>query len=237
VPDAIEVMKKRKRDGRRIDERTIGKDDYGTPEWFIKLVAKLDRRGIGLDVAAAKRAPINRYARKSFALWRHENALHPSRSWRGYGLTFDNPPYGTELPKFADKTIAEFGDVQLSSSDQHVMLVPGRGGSRWYKRLWRNCDAMLLCDRRFTFVGETLPAKFPQAVFYFGTSTERFLVVMGHLGTVMVADPVLHKADDYERPFLVYFSGEDNPCVRVVAKPSTKPAKTEPRRRRVGRKK
>ena len=178
------------RKGQIIDERTSGRDDHRTPAWFIERVVKY--RTLGLDPAGSplKNTPAS-VAKRVYLLKRGEDGLR--LPWRGCGLVFCNPPYGRQVGEWADKAVFEFGFGGIGrESDELIMLVAARVDTRWFKKLWRHASAVLLCNRRFQFIGEEDSAKFPQAVLYFGNRAERFAERFGDLGLVITQNPHTH---------------------------------------------
>lgn len=174
-----------------IDERTSGRNNQFTPDWLVKQIATVSDIGIGLDPCGSKRAPAAKYARQVMTGPRGSGdglAL----VWRGHGLVFCNPEYGTRVRLWAKKAIAEFGfaeawprGIRAWRGDELIMLVAARVDTRWFKLLWRHASAVLLFDRRLTFVGEKDPAKFPSALLYFGLRQGRFANCFREFGLVI----------------------------------------------------
>lgn len=120
---------------------------------------------------------------------------------------FVNPPYGTKVRLWARKAVREFGfPTKVRRADELILLVAARVDTRWYKLLWQYSTASLKCNRRFQFIGETDPAKFPQAILYFGNRPRRFQRHFGDLGLVIVnMAPIRTEADLLTRNARLYF--------------------------------
>lgn len=192
----------------KIDERTSGRDDHCTPSWLIVLIHRFGRRGIGLDPAGARKAPVNRYAMRTYHLSRGEDAL--KLTWRRFGLVFVNPPYGTLVRLWARKAVDDFGYGRWKSlrGDELILLVAARVDTRWFKLIWRHSAAVVLLDRRLMFVGETDPAKFPSALVYYGTRPEQFAKHFGHLGLVLANERLSgHIRQLTTRKLIAHFPG------------------------------
>lgn len=78
------------------------------------------------------------------------------------GPIFVNPPYGRELPLWAQKI-----DDEARRGAEIVTLVPARTETQWFDLLRERGDAICLRGR-LTFLGAQSPALFPSAVFYHG---------------------------------------------------------------------
>lgn len=166
--------------------------------------------GIGLDPAAANDrsglVPSNALSRRLYRLKDGVDGL--VQLWRGFGLVFCNPPYGTAVRKWAKKCVAEFGFPPVSVQPVHdecLMLVAARVDTRWFKLLWRHSSAVLLFSRRLQFIGEENGAKFPNALIYFGRRVDRFTRHFGHLGLVIATRPVRSSRALVARPATLHF--------------------------------
>ena len=171
------------------------KQDWETPDELLDLVRAVD--AIALDPCTTPDNPCN--ARHFFTPT--EDGL--SRSWRspypgarrrgGMSVTetgrlvFVNPPYGRELPHWADKCIAE-SVVTYGVSDPVpiVLLVPARTDTKWFNRACDSAQALCLLRGRLTFRGAPHPAPFPSAIFYWGRSSELFANVFTGRGRVFL---------------------------------------------------
>lgn len=167
---------------RIIDERTTGRDDHCTPKAFIDRIVTY--RKIGLDPAGSNgQSPARKAAKRSYLTSRGEDGL--TLRWRGFGLVFCNPPYGTQARLWVKKAVREFFFSPSTHADELIMLVAARVDTRWMKYLWRHANAVLLCDKRFQFIGEKDPAKFPQAIVYFGKHARQFSIAFRSMGLVI----------------------------------------------------
>lgn len=105
--------------------------DYQTPGWFLDLVRAV--APIGLDPCTTGRNPTE----ARFWFPPYMNGL--SRNWRCMRreeTAFVNPPYGRQLPLWAEKIVQE--DVPT------IVLVPARTEAAWWRKLYAWCDHCLL---------------------------------------------------------------------------------------------
>lgn len=120
------------------DKRTAtSRDDYETPKWLLERIHGYLRHrvdGMALDPFTNER---NSAGAAEFMTVADDGLSQP---W--VDGTFANPPYGTFLPKFATKAVAE--------NVLGVYLVPARFGSLWFRRL-TNGNIVLVLDKRLVF--------------------------------------------------------------------------------------
>lgn len=104
-----------------------------------------------------------------------------SRTWRGRGLVFCNPPYGRALADWAAKIAAE-----SRKGAEIVALVPSRTDTRWWHdSLWPAAAAVCFWRGRITFEGAASGAPFSSALFYFGARPDAFGNAMRDAGIVV----------------------------------------------------
>ena len=87
----------------------------------------------------------------------------------GDGLTYVNPPYGRELPRWLAKCRVEAG-----AGAEIIALVPSRTDTAWWHASAEDCDAIAFWRGRLTFEGAPAPAPFPSCLFYWGHRTGVF---------------------------------------------------------------
>ena len=166
-----------------------------TPEWYtpaqvITCVETLFGH-IDLDPCSnAKGEDANVPARVHFT--REDDGL--SQSWRLAPYTdedgdtshavraYVNPPYGDEIDAWVERTVSAYTSGEITEA---VLLVPGRPGSGWWRRL--RAYAVCLVDGRLRFVGADTGAPFPSALFYLGSDLEGFVDSFGGIGEVRPA--------------------------------------------------
>jgi hypothetical protein len=184
---------------RKIDERTSGRDDAGTPAWLIDRIVKY--RPIGLDPAGGSKAlPSSKAAKIVYRLPHNDGLIEP---WRGRGLVFCNPPYGRLVKLWIKKAIAAFSPAAIADvltddrDDELLLLIAARVDTAWFRLIERHCDAYLRFRSRINFIGELHGAKFPSALIYFGHHAEAFHSEFADLGTVTVfPERANHAIDD-----------------------------------------
>ncbi len=96
------------------------------------------------------------------------------------GLSFANPPYGHSIPAWV-------GRLELMApkfSDETIVLLPNRPGSRWYRTMWKRSDAYCFWNGRIKFVGALGSAPFPSVFFYKGPNKWKFCDVFSKHGDV-----------------------------------------------------
>lgn len=194
---------------RHIDRRVTGRDDHCTPKWFCERMAKF--RKIALDVAGTTRpgAPINRFAKRRYLLSRGEDALRAMTRWRvRNGLTFCNPEYGSKVRLWAMKAVEEFG-CHPPDGAELIMLVAARVDTRWFRHLWSHADVVIICQKRFEFVGQENGAQFPQAILYFGERWASFQKHFGDLGVFMQKGQMIVNGRERWASVTVYFPKEN----------------------------
>lgn len=118
-----------------------------------------------------------------------------SISWRGYGLTFVNPPYGddeergTGIDAWTAKGRVQFG--AQPAEDELVQLLPARTDARFWQRDVAAASAWCLIRGRVLFhlpTGGPAPhgAPFPSALTYYGRRVEAFADLFTHLGQIVI---------------------------------------------------
>lgn len=135
------------------------KHDWCTPEPVLERVRRL--APIGLDPCTTIDNPC-----KASDVYLVSGLDLP---WTDYGLVYVNPPYGRELPKWAEKAVSE-----AANGVEIIMLVPSRTDTRWWGYTYDACQSVAFWKGRLTFVGAPSAAPFPSSLFYFGTNRRRF---------------------------------------------------------------
>jgi DNA N-6-adenine-methyltransferase (Dam) len=150
------------------------KQDWCTPPRVLERVRRVD--AIALDPCTSPANPCG--AEASYSL--HGLSL----PW--WGLAYVNPPYGRELPVWADKVIEE-----AARNVEIIMLVPSRTDTRWWGKAFEACQACAFWRGRITFVGAPAPAPFPSCLFYFGTRRRRFSLAFRDVSRIVSGGRVL----------------------------------------------
>ena len=78
-------------------------------------------------------------------------------------MNFVNPPYGSELPKWIEKGIAEQKKKHYS-----VFLIPSRTDTKWFYKMYENATEIRFIVSRIKFVGAKNSAPFPSMIVFFG---------------------------------------------------------------------
>lgn len=168
---------KSRKKGRHITASS-GRDDWRTPETILNLVRRVGP--IACDPATSPDNP----TRAEVFFTPETNGL--AQDWPLVGLTFVNPPYGKELPRWSIRIALHAGEG--------LVVVPSRTETVWWNRFHLWCDWKVQWNSpwfgsRISFVdAETgYPAleggsTFPSTVFYRGPRVRRFLEVFGPHG-------------------------------------------------------
>ena len=160
---------------------TMDRDYYGTPPELVDM-ARAVMGDIELDPASCLEAN-NRFIRAS--RFYDEQADGLQQSWATPAMWL-NPPYsGRGAYEFARKFAEE-----ASGITQAVVLVNSATGTRAFRHLFDNCDAICFCSRRIQFVDPTgLRAQSnnskEQLFFYRGRRVARFNSVFRELGRIV----------------------------------------------------
>jgi hypothetical protein len=112
--------------------------------------------------------------------------LHISRAENGLtqrwmGKIFMNPPYGRELPAWADKLAHEVREKRVKEA---ITLTPASTDAAWFDLLW-GADALCFVSGRLYFIGGDGRAPFASVVGYFGRRRKRFTEVFGEVGKIV----------------------------------------------------
>lgn len=145
------------------------RQDWNTPPEVLDIIRKFAR--IGLDPCSNNRSKV-----KASAAWLSGGL---EVEWGGFGLVYVNPPYGRALGAWSEKIVAE-----AKKGTEMIVLVPSRTDTRWFQRLFYECDRICFWKGRITFEGAPAPAPFPSAVFYFGPRVDDFSEVFNDCGIV-----------------------------------------------------
>lgn len=153
-------------------------EDWNTPEWLVNLIRCFGNGVIDLDPCSNSNSLV-----KAKEEWT-EGALQ--RSWRGYGLTFVNPPYGRGLIDWADH-ISRNWKVYLTDhvEDQLILLVPARTDTNWWHEAIKHASTILFFKGRLKFGKAVNSAPFPSALIHYGKASEKFKRIFGPLGWIV----------------------------------------------------
>ncbi len=157
-------------------------DRWRTPVWFVSLVGEFDE--IGLDPATEHDNPTR--ARHFFT--EQDDGL--SRNWTGFGLVFVNPGYsrGT-IEKWMDKC-----NVESLKGAEIIALVNANTDTQWFQRTMATASALCLMEGRIKYdlppderskLDTRRPTR-PNAVFYWGRRTGRFVSVFSGRGACVM---------------------------------------------------
>lgn len=171
--------------------------DYETPDEVLELIREMGP--ISLDPCTTAQNP----TRAKSYFYPPLDAL--SLAWPYGGLVYCNPPYGLGRPKrkrgdppqpppppwvhsigqWVERCIKHTNETRLAETEL-IMLVPARTDTLWYDRCARTSDARCEWRGRLTFKGQTDPAGFPSALFYWGARPHLFCHVFQDRGRVAV---------------------------------------------------
>lgn len=162
----------------------VTRDDFETPrELFARLKGLFH---ITLDAAGAGNKHKHRcpaYLTDAF-----------NQRWRaprlGYGTIFANPP-GSQL-KGRDTNWVKRAIDAASAGERVLLLTPANTGSRWFKLIWKNADAILFFDRRIRYELDGVPqgtASFDSALSGFNLGKDLLVRFksLKDLGTITLA--------------------------------------------------
>lgn len=159
------------------------RDYYGTPPEYVALAAKV-MGGIELDPASSCEANA-RFVRAKRIWSIEDNGLE--QSWQSETLWM-NPPYSSRgAYEFARKFAEE---CELGNIRQAVVLVNSATGTRAFRYLFDNCDAMCFCNRRIQFLdpsgqrSQTNNSK-EQLFFYRGRRVKTFARFFSRVGRIV----------------------------------------------------
>lgn len=162
-------------------KNTMNRDYYGTPPEFVAMARKV-MGSIELDPASCLEA--NRlFIHASRFFDEQTNGLQ--QSWATPAMWL-NPPYsGRGAFEFARKFAEEAEGIT-----QSIVLVNSATGTRAFRYLFDNCDAICFCSRRIQFIdpsgmrSQSNNSK-EQLFFYRGRRVARFSSVFGAIGRVV----------------------------------------------------
>jgi phage N-6-adenine-methyltransferase len=120
-----------------------------------------------------------------------------------FGTIFMNPPYGSEIEKWAKKWRSEF---ELKRAVAGIALIPSRTDTQWWQDFFHTADAICFIEGRVSFLRpgktEETPSMFPSAVI-FATNRpdifprENFISSFFKYGGIVA--PVYKTGDNYGR--------------------------------------
>lgn len=159
------------------------RDYYGTPPEYIQLARKT-MGNIELDPASSKEA--NDCFVKANRIWTvQDDGL--AQSWLSQTIWM-NPPYSSRgAYEFARKFAEE---CELGHINQSVVLVNSATGTRAFRYLLDNSDAICFCNKRIQFIdpsgkrSQTSNSK-EQLFFYRGGRVKTFARQFGTIGRVL----------------------------------------------------
>lgn len=161
--------------------------DFNTPPWFLDIVRRLDKRGIGLDPCSNEYSTVR--ARTSYTV--EDDGL--SHSWRGHGLVYVNPPHSmapNNIEPWMEKAHREFALERPNrwdpSPDQLVMLIPSKTDTIWFHSHAITSDAKCFLKGRIKFwhqgVERAGSGKFASLVLYWGRGCGGFMTAFDGTG-------------------------------------------------------
>lgn len=157
-----------------------GPADWYTPRWLLDLATEA-LGGIGLDPCAdaGKRVP----AEKHFTL--EDDGLN--LAWCA-STVFVNPPYAAgEIQLWVSRFTDEYFNGCYARG---LLLIPNATETRWFARMWRECDAVVFLTGRVAFdagVGQHVSSnKRGNALAYCGDRARRRLAVFERHGMVVL---------------------------------------------------
>lgn len=177
-----------------MSEPVRGKNDLGTPAWFLALVCAMGT--IILDPCSNPWSLVP--ALVHLSAHRGEDGL--TADWYAIvtayadelvgALTFSNPPYGLGddgrplLPFWAAKIVSE-----AARGLEIIVLVPLAPDTRWFRTLRDACTAKCEVERRIGFVGGAHgTGQIRSCAFYFGPRRFLFCHVFESIGEVKPYD-------------------------------------------------
>lgn len=159
----------------------LDRDYYGTPPELVDMARRVMGR-IDLDPASCQEAN-ELFVRADRFYDEKEDGL--AKSWSSAALWL-NPPYSSRgAYEFARKFAEESRKIE-----QAVVLVNSATGTRAFRYLFDNCDAMCFCNRRIQFLdpsglrSQSNNSK-EQLFFYRGRRLSRFNKVFSDIGRVV----------------------------------------------------
>ena len=162
-------------------QNVMNRDYYGTPPEFVDMARKV-MGSIELDPASCLEAN-SRFIHAS--RFYDEQADGLQQSWATPAMWL-NPPYsGRGAYEFARKFAEEAAGIT-----QAVVLVNSATGTRAFRYLFDNCDAICFCSRRIQFIdpsgmrAQSNNSK-EQLFFYRGRRVARFMSVFCNIGRIV----------------------------------------------------
>ena len=164
------------------------RDYYGTPSEYVSLARRV-MGSIELDPASSLEA--NERFIQADRIWTmQDDGL--AQSWKSETM-FLNPPYSSRgaydfARKFSDE--CESGNI-----GQAVVLVNSATGTRAFRYLFDNCDAICFCNKRIQFLdpsgqrSQTSNSK-EQLFFYKGGRMKTFAKHFGRIGRIVKTEAV-----------------------------------------------
>lgn len=107
---------------------------------------------------------------------RDDNGL--AYPWQG--KVYLNPPYGSEIPGWIEKLVAEY---ETGNIEEAIALLPARIDTQWFQPLY----AYPMCHvrGRLQFANAQNSAPFPSILVYLGRRSEKFIETFKDLGPIM----------------------------------------------------
>lgn len=122
------------------ESREVGyRSDWATPPVVFEIIS-VAFGGFTLDPCASAQ---NAKCRKFFTI--DDDGL--AQSWAGERC-FVNPPYGKELPLWAEKGVREFKE----NGTESVFLIPPRVGTPWFQDFCKEASAVHFLRGRVPFI-------------------------------------------------------------------------------------
>lgn len=146
--------------------------EHYTPPKIVQLVVEC-LGTIDLDPCSNSAEHPNVPAAQHFTL--ADNGL--TKEWNG--RIYMNPPYGREVDGWVEKLCAEHEAGRVTEA---IALLPSRTDTQWFLRL-RDYWCCFI-EGRLTFIGNTVGAPFPSAVFYLGEDEAKFYYHFSPIGDI-----------------------------------------------------
>lgn len=173
----------------------MAKDDFtlNTPPDILQKIRRLaPGQGIGLDPCSNPTSLV----RAKVEWTEKENGL--SRSWRGYGLVFMNPPHNMSphnIEPWIEKAWSEFawsgnrfvkGYSGTQCRDQFVGLIPAKPDTAWFHQFVTKFPRRVFLRGRLVYWKDGKPTKGPgkfgSMLVYAGARVDLFDSIFGDMG-------------------------------------------------------
>lgn len=147
--------------------------DWNTPQNIIDMLLGAWPNGVALDPCSNETSIVP--ANKRYTI--EDDGLKQDWIVPHNGLIYINPPYGRELPKWAERIDRERVLISGDAEKTIVTLVPARTDTKWWRTLVQKSLYVCFLSGRVTFQGADCGAPFPSALVVhslFTKNTEQF---------------------------------------------------------------